>query len=280
MALPALVSQLRRVTAADLVPPLLRHRAARYGWLGRTTLYPTYKAALAACGEGYSAPDLVNVVVEKTRRFRDNLLTAPSTSVLGYEQTRLLYALTTALEGRDELSVIDFGGACGTAYWWAKRLLPTVRWHWAVVETAAMATAGQQHFGCEELTFADTLTGLTADFLLSSSALQYLPDPIAALQSLIAGRGRYLYLTRLLLAEDSATDLVTVQRSMLSENGPGPMPPGIPDRELRYPRVAVSRVKLEAALERQTLLRLTWDEEQSFIGRHRAVSRGYLAQLK
>ena len=67
----------------------------------------------------------------------------------------------------------------------------------------------------------------------ASSAIQYVPDPLTTLKALATLQARYFMLARFPVW--SRNQLVGVQTSPLAANGIGPMPPTIPDRQVRYP---------------------------------------------
>jgi hypothetical protein len=59
------------------------------------------------------------------------------------------------------------------------------------------------------------------------------PDPLGTLKALATLQARYFMLARFPVW--SRNQLVGVQPSALAANGIGPMPPTIPDRQVRYP---------------------------------------------
>jgi putative methyltransferase (TIGR04325 family) len=239
-----------------LHPPLLRLRRLASRWTPAPPVvsFGSYAEALRACANaGYEHDQLVRTIVEKTRIHRGKIASDPP--VADYAQTRLLLALVLAGAGERPVRVIDFGGAAGATYFAARALLrdsPPLLW--SVVETTAMAQAAERVLGTEELRFFDDIdTAREAhggvDLVYSSGSVQYVPDPIATIRSLMACGAPYLLLTRLGL-RDSEEPLISLQESNLTGNGPGPLPAGFPDALIRYPvtilpRHAVARVVAE-----------------------------------
>jgi putative methyltransferase (TIGR04325 family) len=74
----------------------------------------------------------------------------------------------------------------------------------------------------------------TIDVVLMSSSLQYTSDPLKALIELLKLRAKRVFITRTTFNHEGSR-LITIQRSRLSSNGPGPLPPGIHDRDVFYP---------------------------------------------
>ena len=129
----------------------------------------------------YDDPRVVARLVEARSSFRWDGGLAPL-----YQQ--LAAALLAAamrgggFDGR--LSVCDFGGGLGTGHAVLSAILgEAVRLEWDVVETPALAQAGNERFAGNGLRFhasLDALEGRDHDLILVSGVLQYLPDPEAA----------------------------------------------------------------------------------------------------
>lgn len=246
-----------------LVPPAaidLRRR------LRRTEEFPTFTAAQAACPEGYSSRILARTVVEKTaREVRRGLrLSADDPAV-----ARVAIALSARTHA-DQVRVVDFGGGAGMHYHIARRLLPAdVQLDWTVVETEAMVeAAGEQT--TDELRFVSQLNDTMGapDILLAVSSLQYLADPMAALDGLLACRPDSVLLARTPMSTDGRTRFA-VQRSTLRENGPGGLPDGVPDAPVGYPITYVPVQAVRARLQDRfpTVLELEEERGSFQIGR-------------
>jgi putative methyltransferase (TIGR04325 family) len=223
-------------------------------------------AAAASRGHGYEQDALLSVIEAKTRRYRDALADGPLTVTA----TDAQLAIGLLLGGpTNSLRVLDFGGACGAHCAAARVLLRGVALRWCVVETSAMAAQAR---GLEDgaLSFHDTLGDAVAqlvrtDVVLSAGTLQYLPDPYATLASLVAVGARTLVLTRLALT-DGPTELYSVQESAFSDNGPGPLPPGMQDGRARYPVVTARRERIEQVIASAYDIRARFSEDGGIVG--------------
>lgn len=179
----------------EFVPPILLRTVKA---IAAPRPYGSWADAAAACSiRGYEQANLVNIVFEKTRRFRDSMNTnAPLQACAADTSMLLALALTSA---RGTLEVIDFGGACGAHYFIAKRVLgEKVRFRWHVVETTAMAKKARD-LESDELRFFDDLhrakQGLsTTDLLFSSGALQYVSQPYDTLKELVNCGAKHIFL--------------------------------------------------------------------------------------
>jgi putative methyltransferase (TIGR04325 family) len=197
-----------------------------------TQIFPDFASALAACGPGYSGGDIADVIAYKTALHVDHRQLAPEQAI-----NSILAVGITAAEIIDRpLGVLDFGGGCGFHYF---RVVAAMRapLRWAIVETPTMAERAaklaQGRFGVfTDITAAAAALG-RIDLVHASSAIQYVPDPLATLRTLAALRPRYLALIRFPVW--GSAQIVGLQISPLSANGIGPMPPNIADRQVTYP---------------------------------------------
>jgi putative methyltransferase (TIGR04325 family) len=272
----------------DFIPPAWMVHVNRLRGFGFTRLYHSAEEAASACSRsGYSGAELVRVVQQKTISLRDSL-TAPRPLLAQYECTRTLLAVSLALANQargQPLRVIDFGGACGVHYFLVKALFPHVAFKWCVVELAEMAKKGKDLFESDELCFFDSLVSAQAqlrrcDLLYSSGCLHYPPDPCQVALSLLACNATFLFLTRVGLTTGDK-DLFTTQRSMLSNNGPGPLPAGIKDSKVEYPATFVRKSALESILRQRYRILLEFDEASSYRVRHITVPLvGYFCHLQ
>jgi len=242
--------------------------------------YATWTEATAACAGGYENPDLLEVIHEKTRRYRDEL--ESGLVELNPVDVRISLGLSLATT-TPELKVLDFGGACGAHYFLARKLLHGTRLQWSVVETTLMA-ARATDFEDASLSFTDNVQSAldrlgSVDVVLSSGTLHYLPDPRSVLESLLACNAKTLVLTRLALTD--GPDLISVQRSLLSDDGRGPMPPGMGNKQISYPAIFVNRDDIEDIIETRYRIRARLVEEGAVhvVGRQAIDHTGYFAEI-
>jgi len=273
---------------SDFVPPIAVKLARR---LNRShclyepqDLFESYEDALAVCKSGYEEDDLVNVVYEKTRLYRD-LLLVQHPFVAEITSLRTLIALSLAIRG-NELKVIDFGGACGAHYFLSKSVFGkriNLRWH--VVETPKMVSKA---VGLEDgqLKFYDDLQKAKlaighADLVFSSGALQYVPRPYEFIEQLIECSADNIFITRVGLST-FPKEVVIVQKSNLSANGPGPMPQGMRDEVVQYPATFVRKDRFEEILGQNYSLDILFNEDK---GAHQAAGHsidmyGYFGSIR
>jgi len=270
-----MLNKLRGLTIQHFTPPILWHVYGKY--FDRTKIFSSYSEAASACHDkGYEQNELVYVVQQKTKIFRDLLLNqAPLISDIA--STRLFLALSLVKNtpiyiyrerGRLKLNVIDFGGACGAHYFTAKSLFNDINFRWHVVETPQMVKKGQEMFENEELKFFDDLRLVrenmeSVELLYSSNCFQYVPEPYNLIKELVNFDAKFCFFTKIPLV-DRNNEIVLIQESKLSENGHGPLPRGIQDSVAKYPATMLSKQKFETIVKEKFNLRLQFDEGKMF----------------
>ncbi|MCC6588026.1 MAG: methyltransferase, TIGR04325 family [Bryobacterales bacterium] len=213
-------------------------------------VYPGFSEALQQCPRGGYESALIAAVVraktEKIRTDRDLCESSMSpTTRAGIPLISLIARLL--LPNASDIRVLDFGGACGAHYFLARQLAPGLRFRWCVVETDAMIEQGSL-LADTCLTFARNVTAAQellggVDLLHSSGTLQYLPSPQATLGELLRVNAHLVALTRLSLTDGEP--FTVVQKSRLSNNGPGPLPRGFRDSTVAYPLTIINRASFE-----------------------------------
>ena len=229
-------------------------------------------------------PDLIEIICRKTKTYRDTFH-SQDVGDLTTSDVLALFGMALAHGHSGPVNVIDFGGACGAHYFRIKSLFrDNLQLNWHVVETASMAGRAKE-LSNHELQFFDSLSAARASFdyvdvVYSSGTLQYVSDPLETLTDLLACTARYVVLARLGLARDESS-IITIQESRLSDNGPGPMPPGFKDGVARYPVTFAAQTRIESMLseDHKILLRLPDASVASAYDR-RVLGLGYVAELK
>jgi putative methyltransferase (TIGR04325 family) len=136
---------------------------------------------------------------------RDDVLT--QNAVLAYA-----YALARAANGSPTLSVLDWGGALGHYYVFARRLFPSLQLHYHCREVPSVCAVGRSVL--PEVTFHedDRCFEHRYDLVIASNALQYVED----WEQLVAGLGGasagWMFLTRVPIAK-AHESFVALQRA-------------------------------------------------------------------
>jgi putative methyltransferase (TIGR04325 family) len=214
-----------------------------------TEIFPNFTAARAKCASGYDDDLIAEVMAFKTSlTFANGVVPEQALNSI------VAVAMAAAETSSQPLCVLDLGGACGFHYLWVAAAL-RIPLRWAIVETPTMAAHATKiasgRFGVfTELTEAARWLG-RIDLIHASGVLQYVPDPIASLQALAALGSPYIALARFPIWNKAA--IVAMQNSFLAENGIGPLPPGMPDKQIRFPITFVNFADISRALSQYTL---------------------------
>jgi putative methyltransferase (TIGR04325 family) len=232
--------------------------------------YSSYSEAALTCADyGYEQDDLIAVLLEKTKRYKNSINTSQYLEP-DIQNTRLLLAICLACNPTqpNPTQVIDFGGACGAHYFFANAFfkLRNIKLQWHVVETQAMASAAKI-FEDGQLHFHNTLDDMKKEIgdvniIFASGVLQYTPDPYGILTTIVEYGAQYIFFTRLGITTEP-TELVTVQTSRLSENGIGPLPDGMKDGVVKYPIVLAQKERVEEILRRNYEIQMVWKEHEA-----------------
>jgi putative methyltransferase (TIGR04325 family) len=190
--------------------------------------YESFEAALAD-SNSYEDPRLIQVVTEKTKRYRESLAASPS-RVIDSRQTVQNMFVISYVEPELPVNVLELGGACGAACLEMQMLLPGRISHWAIVETPAMASAGRSSINDPLISFHSDPASATealdeSDLAIAQGVLQYAPDPLQMLRDLFAYDFSYVYITRTAVS-NVETPIVIKQETELSAHGPGTLPNG------------------------------------------------------
>lgn len=207
--------------------------------------YDTYEDALRSSGRGYETSELVDVIVLKTKTNGNKIFDNLSLNSSGLSSLSALLYLGQQFK---TINVIDLGGSTGLLYHMMRPFLDNnTRLNWCVVESAALAAKSKEVFTTSELRFSDDLEQAIKEagdlhLVICSGVIQYLPKPYQALETLAASNSRYLLFSRMCFSKRT-TDVIILQKSMLSANGYGPLPAGYQDKESYYPQTSIQKEK-------------------------------------
>lgn len=205
---------------------------------------------LASSGATYNSKRIAGVVVAKNKQLREDLRSTDYPT-LNFVLLRPLIAF--ALTKKRKLNVFDLGGGGGTHYFVAKKFIDSeIELKWAVIETPAMVAEAQslREPGLSFFENSDSASrhlGII-DIAIASSVFQYLKDPLDALEDFLNLEAQYIFITRTALSNEIAP-IFEIQKSRLKDNGPGRMPVGYEDEEIRYPLTVVNKNAFRKILE-------------------------------
>lgn len=248
------------------VPPIILDFVRKNKTRGMS--FSNYEQALSN-GESYEQDDVIDIVVSKGRNYKELI---ESQSSFELSRFRAIIGLFAAIEN-NRLNVLDFGGGAGADYYLVKKLLvgSSVTIDWRVVETDAMASKAKE-YGLEnkELSFFSSITEASKDqckfdLVLSSCSINYTPKPLDMLKEIMNVNSRYFYFTRTPMSLNKLNSPIILQRSMLSNNGYGPISNemAIEDKEITYPVTIIYKDDFESIVKMYGEIVLRIDEEKN-----------------
>jgi len=211
--------------------------------------YKSFEEALAHCQKGgYADKNIVEGVAKKNALLKVQIENNP---FIDSASLTAIAGVSIAFDG-NEIRVIYFGGGGGNLYTISRSMLnPRIKLCWNVVEIPAMVEA-VKFLEIDELNFFEDIQSAVnglgrVDLVLTSGALQCCKDPYISLQNLISIQAQNLYITRTSFSPSSET-FISIQKSLLSENGPSLLPSEFADKVVFYPNVFIPQNLVEATL--------------------------------
>jgi putative methyltransferase (TIGR04325 family) len=131
-----------------------------------------------------------------------------------YNWPLLATLLKASIENNNCLSVMDFGGSLGSAYFQSRQYLHSLsKLEWSIIEQKHYTEIGNQLIADESLRFYaspdDCLRHRKPNILLLSSVLQYLEEPYNTIKELIKHEFDYIVIDRTAFINNN--DRITIQ---------------------------------------------------------------------
>jgi len=223
-----------QLSVKDFLPPVVIRAYRDYRSSRRE--YGSHAEAVQSSRSTYDSREIAAVVVAKARLSRSRPSHGQSDLVA---DEVLLFACLLGLLHHKPIRVLDFGGAAGCTHDRSTTWFPEAVFDWRIVETASMAALARPEAHSHVTYFTEAVDAVSGwegppHLIVLGGTLQYLEEPLAALQVLAKLRADSIVLTRTPLT-DSESSHVLVQSSRLSENGVGGVPDGFVDKKVRYP---------------------------------------------
>jgi putative methyltransferase (TIGR04325 family) len=205
----------------------------------------------------YQNLELINSVISKHKEFQK---TFSKNKEIDISNFRTLYGLLLAAN-KNKLTIVDFGGGPGTHYTIAKKIFPDIHFEWNIIETPKFVEEARKQSNSEINYFSD-LNSIKSpiDIMFTSSALQYTPDPFKTLSTIVEKKAKYLIITRTPFSKQSK--ITDIQKSLLSENGPGEPLKQITNKIVSY-KITIENIDLiEQIINQEYSIKLKIIEEE------------------
>lgn len=271
-----------RKTVLDFTPPVLLKLIKYIRRFQKT--YKSYDEALKVCSNsfGYEDPVLINVLVEETKEY---LLSLNKNYFILDDQTTIHTLIPFSFIPQTEiLDVVDVGGGCGMHYFPIRKMLgDNVKFNWHVVETNALSKAAKVLENGEIKFFNNVNSAVKnlkkIDLIISAGAIQYFEDPRKILRDMVNLGADYILLTRLSLSL-SDCDIISVQKSLLSQNGFEILPDGYIDKKVKYPHTNIKEFDFKQIIEAKYKVKLYLNDKSGvqYINNYPSVGYGLLLE--
>lgn len=178
-----------------------KYKEINHGKYGFSGDYKSWQE-VEKLSEGYSSSDILEKTLESTLKVKNGEAVFERDSFI-FDKIQYSWALLACLfkvaaEHKNELNVLDFGGALGSHYFQNKEFLKPIKIKkWTVVEQEHYVNAGNEKIADGVLNFVNSIDKVKdANVLILSSVLQYLPDPYEWLEKLINKGTDYIIIDR------------------------------------------------------------------------------------
>lgn len=204
----------------DFVPPvLLKIHQGITSQISFQGNYANWEEAKKA-STGYDSDVILNKVKDALLKVKNGEAAYERDSVLFDEIQHswplLAGLLWIALQNRNKLNLIDFGGSLGSSYYQNKKfLLHLDELRWNIVEQKKFVECGKRYFENEHVNFyydLDTcIKEQNPDSILFSSVIQYIEDPYSLLEKVINIGFKYIIFDRTPFLE-KGDERLTIQK--------------------------------------------------------------------
>jgi putative methyltransferase (TIGR04325 family) len=161
----------------------------------------------------------------------------------------------------------------------------TIKFDWRVVETVGMVEEAR-NLESSELHFFSRIKSAVEDtdvihLVHSSGTLQYISEPYSSLEELVNVEARFMLLSRLGVTTEK-NEIITIQRHMMSANGPCPAPKGFKDEICIYPFQYPVKSKVESVLSKNYRIEFINDDPSGklSVGSHEIIGVTYFCKKK
>jgi putative methyltransferase (TIGR04325 family) len=203
-----------------LLPPIVI-KAISFFQKTRIKMYANYSDVVNDTGANYDSEKLARIVREKTLTYAAR----KEKSIPEFKSSDIdNISLWFYLFDKNEVKVLDYGGASGTTYHFLRKINTSVLIKWDIVETKSVCEINKEN-NYPELKFItsynDTIDK-SYDLVLLNSVLQYVPDPYDTLTSLLQKKPDRILITRTPFSRKE--DFWTIQKTDIEACGPGKLP--------------------------------------------------------
>ena len=206
--------------------------------------YTSFEDALKDCNSpsSFQQDDLVNSVILKTHIFK-NINPESNFPFILSPAVKSILLISSITNQYGCINILDFGGGAGIHYFYFKKIYnKKYNIKWCIVETELMCR-NSKFLESDELYFFDSIEKAhnfigNIDLIFSSGTFQCIPEPFITIDKLLNLNAPYVIFARLNLTSHNKC-IISIQKSLLSENGIGKLPNEFNDRLIEYPNICI-----------------------------------------
>jgi putative methyltransferase (TIGR04325 family) len=206
----------------SIVPPIMARtfrkmtHPKRYGFFGN---YKSFEEAEKKA-VGYDSEIIIEKVKSAALKVRMGEAVFDRDSATfdkeEYEWPLLASLLWIASRENNNLNIMDFGGALGSAYFQNKKWLSHLDVKWSIVEQQKFVDIGKKNFEQKPIRFFYTIKScvetVKPNCALFSSVLPYVPKPYDILAETLKQGFKYIIIDRTPFLADGSEDCVSVEK--------------------------------------------------------------------
>jgi hypothetical protein len=217
----------------------------------------------------YEAKILKDVILKKTNLFKINV------KRLNINKNKFIFKdailLKNIIKEKNIYNILDVGGGGGTLYYIFKKFFPNKKFNWFILETKSLTRSFSLKNADKNLFFFSgnkNVKDIQFDLVIMSSVLVYLSKPYDYLKNLLSLKAKYIYISRTYLndiVEKDTIPTIIMQKTLLSENGPGPLSSRFKDQLICYPFRLLNKLILEKIMKKKYRLLFSKKDKNNFV---------------
>jgi putative methyltransferase (TIGR04325 family) len=246
------------------------HCSQKYGFFGD---YSSWEEVDALCHGGYEQSNILEATLTSTLKVKNGEAIFERDSFIfdeiQYSFGMLASLLKVAIENKNSLKVLDFGGALGSHYFQNKEFLKPIKIKkWIIVEQERYVKVGKEKIADKILDFAYSIDEVkNANVLIASGVLQYLNTPYEWLKKLVDKEVPYIVFDRTAFSWENR-DRLTLQK----------VSPKI--YEASYPAWFLNEKRFLDIVQEKYQLIVAFDDPIDTVKEIPSIYKGFLFKLK
>lgn len=239
--------------------------------------FKSFKETIDVINEDFNNKELVEVISLKTKNYINKLY--KKKILLGYEEHKLINLF--CLNPKKNYKVLDVGGGSGLHFHMLKSNFNKIELDWTILETPEMVKYNR-NINYKNLHFTDDINSIkdiNFDLIYLSGVIQYVENPYVFLNKILKLNSEKIIITRTPFQIDKE-GFFSIQKSLLSENGPGVLPDGYIDKYVKYPRYNFNLYFFKKFIYEKGFDIISLHDGQGILGRELIYKKTFILMMK